>query len=359
MNMPLHLLLLPATEGGEARQLHFDARGRAVPVPVAGARRVLVVPGQALLVRRLPPGPASEAQARAAAWHALKGELATPPERLAWEIGQPDAEEFRWVVAFDPALRLPWREAAEAHGFAPEAIVPACLLLPAPARPGGVTTWRDGALLHARSANHAFSVEADLADVVLAGRAREPWLAEDADGPWLGAGDEALPDLRDAPASSRDEERAVPGRRLAALAAAVLLAPVLVFVAQGLRHEFAGARLDADAETRLLAADPEADGPGRPLARAHASLTRRLAAQQPAPALAALLQAQAALPGTRLRSLSWGPDGVVELRWEHPAATPPPRLAEALAPHGYTIATRGSEPAGAFVHSTLLLGELP
>lgn len=359
MNTALHLQILPATETGETRDIHLDEKGRTFPGAVAGARRVLVVPGQALVLRRLAPGPATAAQARAAAWHALRGQLATSPEQLAWEVGEPDEDGFRWVAAFDPAFRGQWRTTAGVHGGESVAAVPACLLLPPPTKPGHVRVWNEGGLVHARGDELAFSAEPGLATLLLGGRETEGLGADDPATPWRSAADPRLPDLLASDRSTRERAPVVSSRRLAGLAAAVLLMPAVVLTAQGLRHEIAAACLDEAAQDRLLAVDPAATGPGRPLARAHASLARRVAAQQPAPALAALLQAQANVPDTRLRSLAWGPDGVLEVRWEHPADTPPPRLADALAPLGYSLSVAGSEPAGAFTHSTLLLSEQP
>lgn len=359
MNTALHLLVLAPADGGAARHVHIDAEGRLAGAPVPGACRILVVPGQSLAVRRLPPGPATDAQARAAAWHALRAHLASPPEQLAWEVGEPADDGSRWVAAFDPSLRDAWQAAAAAEGFVPARTVPACLLPPPPGRAGQVVVWDEGPVVHARGEHWAFSAEPPLAAAVIGEAAVEHLSADDPALPWRGAGAAGLPDLGASARPGRPEVRAVPTRRLAALAAAVIVGPLLVFAAQGLRHEIAASRIQAATDARLLAVEPAAAGPGRPLARAHASLARRLSAQQPAPALAALLQAQSTLPGTRLRSLAYAEDGVIELRWEHDPETPAPRLAEALAAHGFTATATGSEPAGARVQTTLLLSELP
>lgn len=361
MKPALHLMLLPAD--GAARDLFADARGQPVAQPSQpgeACRRVLAVPAQSLVLRRVGAGFASPAQARAAAWHALDGQLAVPRESLDWVVGDAAADGSRWVVGFAPELRQAWLARAAACGFTPDRIVPDCLLLPAPAdQHAAVVIESPAGTSLVRTADQAFAAEPGLAKHLLAGRAIER-VGKDAAAVLLrGALEASVPDLSVKANAAKGAASPVPARRLLALAAAVVLSPLLVWTAQALRHDLAAARIQAEADSQLQTVAPDAAGPGRPLARARAALAQRQAPDRFGQLVTALLAAQSQVPGSQLQAIEFQPDGVLEVRWLHDHDGLPVDLAQTLADHGVALAQTGTEPAGERAVTTLLLSELP
>lgn len=363
MKPALHLLFLPAETGQTHHELFVDARGLRVEglPPGAPVERVLVVPSQDLVLERVVAAAASAAQARAAAWHALDGRLAAPPGSLEWVVADAAADGSRWVAGFTSEARNRWLDAAAGLGFVPGRIVPDCLLLPEPATPGDwvVCDGPCGSRL-ARDAGQAFAAEAGLAQIVLQGKAQQRVGNPDAAALLLrGAGDAGLPDLSPGTARRGSEAPPVPLRRLLALAAALVLSPLAIWTAQGVRHELAAARLDAAADTHLRSVAPGASGPGRPLPRAQAALAERRSPDRFGQLAAALLQAQSQVPGSRLQSIELQADGVLEVRWQHGPKGLPSTLGEALAAHGVAVAETGTQTGASTAVTTLLLSELP
>lgn len=363
MKTALHLMHLPADADSAPRELFADVRGQPLAqAPQSGepCQRVLAVPAQSLVLRRVAAGFASPAQARAAAWHGLDGELAVPRESLDWVVGDPAADGSRWVIGFAPELRQAWLARAATCGFTPDWIVPDCLLLPAPADPDAAVVLESptGTSL-VRTVGHAFAAEAGLAAYLLSGRTIEP-IGKDAAAVLLRAALEtSVPDLSAKASTAKGPANPGPMRRLLALAAALVLSPLLVWTAQALRHDLAAARIQAAADSQLQTIAPEAAGPGRPLARARAVLAQRQAPDRFGQLVTALLAAQSQAPGSRLQAIELQPDGVLEVRWLHDPDGLPVDLAQTLADHGVALAQAGTEPAGERAVTTLLLSELP
>ena len=363
MNPALHLMHLPTGADSAPRELFADARGQPLAqAPLSGepCRRVLAVPAQSLVLRRVGAGFASPAQARAAAWHALEGQLAVPRESLEWVVGDPAADGSRWVAGFAPELRQAWLARAAACGFTPDRIVPDCLLLPAPAdQHAAVVVESPAGTSLVRTSELAFTAEAGLATHLLAGRTIER-IAKDAAAVLLrGALEASLPDLATKADTAKGPASPVPTRRLLALAAALVLSPLLVWTAQALRHDLVAARIQAAADSHLQTVAPDTAGPGHPLARARAALAQRQAPDRFGQLVTALLAAQSQVPGSQLQAIELQPDGVLEVRWLHDPDGLPADLAQSMADHGVALAQTGTEPAGERAVTTLLLSELP
>lgn len=361
MTSHVHLLLLSEDPATRDLDLFADPQGRRLPSlpPGVAVRRVLAVPGGQLSLHRVKLNASTPAQAQAAAWHLLEGRLASDRRDLALTAGA--TGEDRWVAVFEPAAREHWLARAAAHGFTPDAMVPDCLLLPEPG-PGAPATVAAGrSVWRVRDVDLAFSTEPALAVHVLASRPRT--VVEDEtriqDLLLRGAGANATAlDLLPVERAGRGGA-AVPTRRLAILAAAVLLSPLLVWAAQGLRHELAADRLTARAEASLVAAAPQAAGPGRALPRARAALALQQAPDRFGRLAAALLEAQAQVPGTRLQSLRLDADGVLAATWEHAQSTELELLRQSLAERGVDLAEQASQPHDGGWLTTVLLSEIP
>lgn len=364
MNPALHLMFLPRDPDAPARELFAAADGSPLPRRPEAATpllRVLVAPGEDCVLRRVAAGAASAAQARAAAWHALDGQLATARDSLDWVVADAATDGSRWVAGVAPATRQAWLDSAASRGFKPDRMLPDCLLLPAPAQPGHVVVF-DGAggMRWARDADLAFSAEAGLADRLLAGRGIETMAGPEGDAALpRGAAAPDLPDLLPRAAERDGHARVVPGRRLLALAATLLVSPLLVWAAQAVRHDVAAARLDAAADKALHEVAPTTSGPGRALARARAELARRQAPDRFGQLAAALLEVQSQSPGSRLLLLELQSDGVLLVRWQHGPEGMPANLEERLAERGIALAETGTDSGGTQPVSTFLLSDLP
>lgn len=154
----------------------------------------------------------------------------------------------RAVAIVSAAAMAEWLAALQAHGIDPDAVVPETSLLPRPA---------DGYLFHAgaggplyRGRDDAFSIEPELAELVMAGAPVET-LSEDRFEAGLPEAVAApAVDLRQGAFAKRRRwkmERALV-RRLAALALLILLVTLLIQVAAILRYTFAADALEQETE---------------------------------------------------------------------------------------------------------------
>ncbi|MCA3255124.1 MAG: general secretion pathway protein GspL, partial [Alphaproteobacteria bacterium] len=196
--------------------------------------------------------------------------VAAAPDSVHVAIG-PDADGWRALAIVDRALMAGWLARLAGAGIDPERMLPAPLLIAAPAE--GVATLRDGGLVLARGARLAFAAEPDLA-ALLIGETPATEIDAAAFEAGLAAALEAAPvDLRQGDYALKrpwqwDRRRL---RRLALLAAAILAVTLIADVARWLRHDFAA---DAAAEAARATAqevlprgtvvtDPEAQVAGR------------------------------------------------------------------------------------------------
>ena len=160
------------------------------------------------------------------------------------------------------------------------------------------------------------------ATLLLAGRSA---VAVDGEAGLAEALAQAPLDLRQGPFARRRDWRVAPARarRLAVLAAALLLVSLAVQVAAIARYTFAAD--DAEAETRRVAAAALPRSPG--LADPEAALTQRLAELRGGGAgfgatAAALFEAVKATPNVELSALAFAPDGTLRttVQADSPAA---------------------------------------
>lgn len=229
------LLFLPEREEAPPAWLRLGADGAVAargegmpPAPGPGEELVAVAPPGAVTLRRLDlPAGLSEPQALAAARLAAAALAAEPDEALHVAVGSPDpADGARMAAIARAELVERWLERLADAGLEPSRLVPAPMLLPAPAPGEAVAHERDG-LLWVRRAGVALAAEPD---VVQALPGAPPRLLDAAafEAGLASALSEAAPDLRQGRFAPR--ARFVPDwpalRRMAALAAgiAVLLA---------------------------------------------------------------------------------------------------------------------------------------
>ena len=276
-----------------------------------GAPVVAVAPGEAVTLRwlELPTG-LSAAQAAGAA-RLMAGEYSAQPLDELHVAAGPEAGDFGTrCIGLVPmeTMRL-WLTDLEAAGFDADRLVPETLLLAAPAE--GFATRDAGALRLYRARDEAFAAEPELGELLVAGRAAVAVAGDDGLAEALA---QAPLDLRQGPFARRRDWRVAPARarRLAILAAALLLVSLAIQIAAIARYSFAADA--AEAETRRIAAAALPRSPG--VADPEAALTQRLAELRGGGAgfgatASAVFEAVKATPNVELSALAFTPDGTL------------------------------------------------
>lgn len=302
---PLHWLL-PRSDG-------HHAQGIVDTTLPDAARTVLVVPGVdvRLFWLELPAG--NPAQVLAAARLALADHVAEDPATLHLAFGAAIAGTPRLVAAVERSRMQDWLARASSLGITPDLVVPDCLLLPEPDDGSTHAVAWDGRWL-LRGTRLAASVEPDLAPLLTG----LPDLKPDGDALHSFATTPPPLDLLQyAFAPQRATAAAPRWRRLLWLAAAVLLSPLLLVLAEALRYEI-GARLLHGRATDAVAAQLGGTVDGDPLQALES------ARQQGGSALArsgdALARALAASPGLRLERFEYNEGAPVRIHVQHPDA---------------------------------------
>jgi general secretion pathway protein L len=292
-----------------ARGAGLDGSDAHRPAPV-----VAVAPGDEVSLRWLDlPAGLSPAQAAGAARLMAAEYSAQPIDQLHVAVGGESADGAGRCVGLVPLDTMrAWLAGLEEAGFDAGRLIPETLLLPAPAE--GFATWDAGPLRLYRARDEAFVAEPELGELLVAGRsavalgdgAFEAGLAE--------ALEQAPLDLRQGPFARRRDWRVAPARarRLAVLAAALLLVSLAVQVAAIARYNFAADEAEAELGRVAAAALPRSSGVTNP----EAELTRRLAELRGGGAgfgatVGALFEAVKATPNVELTALAFAPDGTL------------------------------------------------
>jgi len=172
------------------------ARGALTDMPSGPAARriVLLLAGVEAQVKRVDIQARSEAQARAAAPHLLRGAIAAAPETMHYAIGDAIDDAGGRLVAVIAAERLRhWIEVCARHGFEPQSALVDCTVWPTP--PGVVSVVETPPLtLVSGGAGGGYSIETALAPALFGrwydgvrGEARSIRLSTDDPGAWRAA----------------------------------------------------------------------------------------------------------------------------------------------------------------------------
>ncbi|MCC4617790.1 type II secretion system protein GspL [Xanthomonas campestris pv. asclepiadis] len=308
--MSTTLLLLPADATAHAIAVRVDAHGQVLSQRVASApyepsaRTVLVVPGVDVHLRWLSLPGRSIAQSVAAARLQLAEHLAVEAPALHVVIAErSEADGTRLVAAVDGATMQQWLARAAQLGVVPDAVVPDCLLLePGADAAVAVVDW-DGRWL-IRGAGLACSLEPEAARMLLGACApAQPPPSDTAqtiDCFARCATRAPINLLQHAFAARPAAAQTVTPRRLAALAALVLLSPLLLLLAQTLRYEIGAHLLQSRAAAQLGVRDAAAV-PAALQARRHAGTAADVLAVQ----LGSLFAAVDAVPVAELDQLDY------------------------------------------------------
>ncbi len=275
-------------------------------------RTLLVVPGADVTARWLDLPAASDAQARSAAGFMLEESLAGAPERHHIAVG-PRTDGPRLTAVVD-ALRLQgWLDRAAVLGIAPDIVTPDHLILPVP-EDDRLIGVRFGPQLSVRGYGLALSGEPDLLAVVLGERTPTPanpldsaaLLARGADAP-------AINLLQGAFAPGGERSEAGSWKRAAALAALLLVSPLLIAGAHIARNTGAALGLEDRADRRAIAMAPSLRGQKDPAGQALGLLESRRAADRFLALSAATFQVVQASGPVRMETLVYGEDSALRV----------------------------------------------
>ena len=359
------LVLMPALAGEPAPWLIVDAAGTVLergllslesPAVGPAIRTVAVVPGADVLIRWLDLPPGNVAQQRAAALWALKDDLAATPERVRLSLGRAVAGEPRLAAVVSDPLVQAWTDYLTSLGLRADALVPDCLTVPEPVDPAVLAAVGFGPSLALRGHRFAASVEPDLAELIAGDRTIvavedgaqvERMLIQAALNPPI--------DLLSSGGRATGEGLR-PWRRAMALAAAVVIAPLVITLALAARDDLAAREDRRASEAAARRAFPDMAPGVDPVAEAE----RRLATAAPpggvAVAAAVLFAALEGVEGAELDSLNADPAGGVRATVSYPAYQDLEAMQSAVAAAGLMLTDTSTIDDNGRVVSDVVIG---
>jgi general secretion pathway protein L len=275
-------------------------------------RQVAVVPGNAVTLHWLEvPSGLAPAQAVAAARLMAADVSAQPLDDMHIAVGPEAEERAERAVALVPAIVMAgWIGALQGRGIDPDLLLPEPLLLPAPEE--GFVRYDRGERPLFRGGADAFSIEPELADVIVAGAPVQTISHGDYEAGLAAAIDVPPVNLRQGAFAKRRAWTVdwALVRRLALLAAAIVLVTLAIQIALIMRYTYAADALEEEARQVAGTAVPGAATAADPRAR----LIQRLADLRGggagyAASASALFAAVNAVPNVELASLSYAADG--------------------------------------------------
>ena len=359
------LILIPPTGSQPAPFLVIDAGGVVVDrgeltLDGAGASEVMhtvaVTPGADVLVRwvDLPPGGA--AQARAAATWMLRDEVAGAPDRLWTVLGPPSAPgEPRLVAVVSASLIEAWTDYLAALGVTAAVMIPDVLTLAEPPAEAELSAVAFGDGVALRGRRFAATVQADLVELVAAGRrvvaVEDPAIVERA---LVDAARAPLINLLDTGARARAAVRG--WRRAAVLAALVVGSPLVLLLTTALRDDMAADRARSEALAAIATAEPDLAGDPDPVG----ALRRRVATAPPpggvSAVAAALFTAVEGVEGAELDILIADPESGVKATISHPEYGDMAAIKSSMAGAGLTVTETGTLDDAGRVVSDITIG---
>ena len=276
---------------------------------------VLVVPGPQVSLRVVAPPPGGRSRWAQALPYQIEDMFAADVESLHIAHVEISAAQLL-VAAAGTGQMTAWIERAASLGLKPDALVPASLLIAAPAE--GWRALSIAGIVHARHADgHGFAIEAGLANQLFEGAAVE-WLQVSAGNDLRASLTQLSAELRGRPALSLLQARFAPQERLRsvhrqfAIAAVIALLAVLVGVAERWidlsTHRTRAETARASIETEFREAFPELKRVVDPVAQMRTALARLGAGGGQENALLLLRLAGPALarhPGVRIQRLEY------------------------------------------------------
>ncbi len=325
--------------------------------PLDGARVVVIVPGEHTTARWLSLPPSRDREARTAARLLMEEHLAASDD-LHVAVGPYEDGKRVGVVVSRSALQA-WRTEAVLHGLEPDVVVPDMLLAPAPRDDVLQVASLDGMTL-VMGQELAMTSEPDAAALVVEGRPVRQLSDAEREAAFLSGLARPRINLLQGELAGRDAIRPRDFRLAAVLAAALLVSPLIITLAQTIRHEAAAAVLTAKAKREVAAVLPAGTAITDPVAQLDerlAQLTRgtnSFAAQT-----AALHAALEDLEGAQLESLIFTPDGTLRIAMSHDNYSDVEQLRVALRRSDLALREEGSRTEGERLITDLIVGARP
>ncbi len=311
------------------------AGGSAIPAPMP---TIAIVAGEDISVRWIELATATEVQAVNAASLLLKDDIAGLRESLHIAVGSTDRDGFRPVCVIERARMQSYVERVKLLGVKPYAMVPDHLMLPVPEGDALALVERNGVQI-VSGRRLAFSAEPDLAAQILAGKTVQRIEGEAETARAFAAGAKAYPvDLLQQDFSRSHEARLGPRdlRRVAVLAAVLLLSPIVLWTAGYLRHEGSARALEAQAAA-IAQQVPAADITGDPARYLRGRMRDVDANTRFLNAAETLFAGVAKLEGAGLENFSYLQEGSIRATLLHARAEDVAVLADTLAGSGLTL----------------------
>ncbi len=362
--IPTRLVFIPVSADLPAAVVIVGADGAVAAQPaltldnaadLTPMRTLAIAPGVDVLVRRLVLPVGAAAQVRAAALWTLRADLAAPADRLSVALGPAVKEgEARTVAVVSTALVQAWSAYLASLGVRPDAIVPDNLILPPPHDAKTVSRRDLGADVVLRGADLAVTTQVNLADIMVEGRTVDA--VDDIRWARALAATALAPPLDLQATASR---ASAPGRKAwrlpIGLAAALLLSPLLLMIAGGLRDTaLANAARDRTAAMIAKSAPDLAEAED-----AAAQVRRRAEVALPlgvGQASAALFAAVEGVEGAELDALSFEPARGLSATISYPAFQDLDTLRSAMAAAGYGLTDESTVEDNGRIVSGVLIG---
>lgn len=309
-----HLLFLPPEPDAPLELLDVHAGGVSRRTLAPGEQLegpvILVAPGAETTARWMDLPAGSAAQARSAAAFRIEDEVALGGDDLHISVGGVD-EAGRTLVVWTAREKLQaWLDAAAAIGATPAAVLPDYLLLP-DGQDGELVVATLGARTALREPGAAMTVEPDLAALLIENRPHRLIPPAELDR-WLAAGARAPQiNLLQGRFARRERSGAPSVRRLAILAAALVVSPLVVLATQIVHDQLTARSMEKRANTLAVSLVPQAS---RYEDAAGYALTRLASAQGGrgfSDLAAVYFNMLQTTPGVRLDSLVYGEEGAI------------------------------------------------
>lgn len=303
---------LRTTSEGEVLQRGVVPAGAARPETDDIDR--LVVPGSDATARWLELPDRSDAQARSAVTFLLQTDLIDDGEQLHAAVGPALPDGRRVAVVTRPERIRQWLESARARGVEPASMTPDFLMLPEP-EGDEVLVAGFGDLTVARGRDLGCAMEADLVSAVTSDRPVRRLSMQELEPMLASAALEPQIDLLQGRFGPRPPALAMGGwRRLAVLAIALLLSPLVLLCVQIGRDHLIALSIEGRIRERLEAAYPGSGAGGDPVRALEARLDQLRRADQFPDLAAGLFSVIERSPGAQIDTLSWSQDGILRAR---------------------------------------------
>jgi len=343
------LILLPDDADAPAPTVTFDEAGRLVaraalrpdePNLPDMAHDVVVVPGVETASHWLALPMRGLRQARGAAAVLLEDSLATPVEGMHLALGDVEADGSRLVVAVSDALMRGWLEQAARLGVRPDVVTPAYALLPEPEDASLIVAAVLPSELAVRGQGFAAAVEPELLEAVAGGRRIRP--VEDAAERDLilarGAAAPAVNLLQGAYDPAANQSAGAGDFRLvAALAAVLVVSPLVLWGAQIARDRGAAASLDRKSEALAERFAPGTLASAPPVERLNSRLRQLEGGEAFVRSVAVLFGVVEQTPGAQIANLFYGGYGQVRATIAHANYSDADAMKAQAARFGYAL----------------------